>query len=619
MEGKNHTQLYVKVLAARGVHPNGGAGDVYCSVYLDGTKVFRTAELKHTVDPVFENEKGKIFNLADQKEVVIAVKDAVTILPNSFLGQISFGIESLKDGVPRSGWYPLEGRPNKKDKVQGEVQVQVMFSERPDGQITLEDFNTPIQVLLKKQKVAQLKTMLDKSKESLEAKDKDGNTGLHVAAQLDNIEAVNLLLKAGADVKAKNEQGRTPLHVAAEKSVNSISPLLDGKADIEAKDKDGARPLHIAASANNTKAVALLLEKGASVNAQDDKGNSPLHNALSANGVDSVRALASHKKVDIYRRNKNDQHAAHLALKIGGDLKRAFMEAVKVEDDREFEVVDSGFPKRYRLEGENLSMDYQKSNQFLVTAAVETEAKLICHFIGSGAVAANSESAASKVGFCIVKTTEGKHHEMSYQTNCLGYGGLEPTLFKFQPGQQIAILPYSQSDEAKGKFSMLFFTKAEAELTIKPLTPWKNSMQKKSEWKGESAGGCNQEPNPWRKNPHFLLRLPKGRKDVEVLLMLEQTKSTLDIIPYQVHPYAFHIGFYIYDKEVEAQLDRSVWQNAREVTKHFKFDATAHQELIIIPTTVKTGQETAFTLSVFSDEELEVEKFNPPKIVDVTS
>jgi hypothetical protein len=282
--------------------------------------------------------------------------------------------------------------------------------------------------------------MLDKSKESLESKDKDGNTGLHVAAQLDSIEAVNLLLKAGADVKAKNEQGRTPLHVAAEKSVNSITPLLDGKADIEAKDKDGARPLHIAASANNTKAVALLLEKGASVNAQDDKvrerggvavtdafcqGNSPLHNALSANGVDSVRALASHKKVDIYRRNKNDQHAAHLALKIGGDMKRAFMEAVKVEDDREFEVVDSGFPKRYRLEGENLSMDFQKSNQFLVTAAVETEAKLICHFIGSGAVAANSESAASKVGFCIVKTTEGKHHEMSYQTNCLGYGGVE--------------------------------------------------------------------------------------------------------------------------------------------------------------------------------------------------
>jgi hypothetical protein len=59
------------------------------------------------------------------------VKDAVTILPNSFLGQISFSIESLKDGVPRSGWFPLEGRANKKDKVQGEVQVQVMFSERP--------------------------------------------------------------------------------------------------------------------------------------------------------------------------------------------------------------------------------------------------------------------------------------------------------------------------------------------------------------------------------------------------------------------------------------------------------------------------------------------------------
>ncbi len=46
--------------------------------------------------------------------------------------------------------------------------------------------------------------------------------------------------------------------------------------------------------------------------------------------------------MDIYKRNKNDQHAAHLAMKIGGDLKRVFMDAVKVEDDREFDIVVSG-------------------------------------------------------------------------------------------------------------------------------------------------------------------------------------------------------------------------------------------------------------------------------------
>jgi hypothetical protein len=35
---------------------------------------------------------------------------------------------------------------------------------------------------------------------------------------------------------------------------------------------------------------------------------------------------------------------------------------------------------------------------------------------------------------------------------------------------------------------------------------------------------------------------------VELLILLAQQKSTLDIIPFQVHPYSFHIGFYIYNK-----------------------------------------------------------------------
>jgi hypothetical protein len=62
-----------------------------------------------------------------------------------------------------------------------------------------------------------------------------------------------------------------------------------------------------------------------------------------------------------------------------------------------------------------------------------------------------------------------------------------------------------------------------------------------------------------------------------------------------------------------------VWQNAREVYKHFKFDPAKAQELVIVPTTVKAGQETSFTLTVYADEDVELEKFTPPKIVDVTS
>ncbi len=37
----------------------------------------------------------------------------------------------------------------------------------------------------------------------------------------------------------------------------------------------------------------------------------------------------------------------------------------------------------------------------------------------------------------------------------------------------------------------------------------KHHVSKSAEWKGESAGGCNKENHPWRKNPHFILRMPK--------------------------------------------------------------------------------------------------------------
>lgn len=76
-----------------------------------------------------------------------------------------------------------------------------------------------------------LKALLDKGAGSaLEVKDKDDNSPLHVACLLDNPEAVQLLIKKGADVKSKNRKGQTPLHIAAEKSPASIPYLIEGKA-----------------------------------------------------------------------------------------------------------------------------------------------------------------------------------------------------------------------------------------------------------------------------------------------------------------------------------------------------------------------------------------------------
>jgi len=155
---------------------------------------------------------------------------------------------------------------------------------------------------------------------------------------------------------------------------------------------------------------------------------------------------------------------------------------------------------------------------------------------------------------------------------------------------------------------------------VHELKPWKHHVSVPGAWKESSAGGAYQGNNPWRKNPHFLLRLPASAKPAgktTCYIMLEQEKSPLDIIAFVTRPYAFHVGFYLFDKDVEDMKHRSVWQNAREVFKTIELDPVADRETVIVPTTFKPAQETAFVVHVYSDEEFQLEPYAAPKVVDI--
>lgn len=66
------------------------------------------------------------------------------------------------------------------------------------------------------------------------ARNDEGKTPLHLAAQI-NDRAVQPLVDAGAEINAKDGMGRTPLHEAAEyRRVNAVRLLVEAGADIEA-------------------------------------------------------------------------------------------------------------------------------------------------------------------------------------------------------------------------------------------------------------------------------------------------------------------------------------------------------------------------------------------------
>ena len=163
--------------------------------------------------------------------------------------------------------------------------------------------------------------------ERMNARDSDGNTPLHLAAETVNSSAVRFLVDAGADLNAANNLGATPLHIAVnnegvqflvmvqeagadigfpssitplhipegnegeeilpaalEAGADILTALLEAGADINAGAGGYGTPLlhvitgnrRVRTAAINEAAVAALLEAGADVNAADADGNTPL-------------------------------------------------------------------------------------------------------------------------------------------------------------------------------------------------------------------------------------------------------------------------------------------------------------------------------------------------------
>ena len=68
----------------------------------------------------------------------------------------------------------------------------------------------------------------------------DGTTALHWMVRADDLEATDLLLRAGAKPSAPNALGLTPVYIAAENgNAALLRRLLDAGADVATRDASG--------------------------------------------------------------------------------------------------------------------------------------------------------------------------------------------------------------------------------------------------------------------------------------------------------------------------------------------------------------------------------------------
>jgi len=108
-----------------------------------------------------------------------------------------------------------------------------------------------------------------------------------------NLAKVRLLVDKGANVNAKSKQGRTPLIIAASHNgAEAILRLLIAKrADPKMTDASGNTALIAAAQANDVASIKLLLDKGADVNARNSSGETALMSASGNGNLAAVKLL----------------------------------------------------------------------------------------------------------------------------------------------------------------------------------------------------------------------------------------------------------------------------------------------------------------------------------------
>jgi uncharacterized protein len=108
------------------------------------------------------------------------------------------------------------------------------------------------------------------------AADDDGETPLMHAAKYGQVQAVRVLLAAGARSEVKCRGGGTALMMASAFGYADVTKtLLQAGAPVDAADENGVTALHFAVREGHASVVRLLLQAGAPVAARDAAGRTP--------------------------------------------------------------------------------------------------------------------------------------------------------------------------------------------------------------------------------------------------------------------------------------------------------------------------------------------------------
>ena len=178
----------------------------------------------------------------------------------------------------------------------------------------------------------------------VDARNRDGDTALHIAVRMNQKESGEFLISRGANIFSLNSAGQSPLflalsgtsirewiinpatinakdglgnsilHYAAEWKLNNVIPIIIRNGlSVEEENATGETPIFMAVKTNSPPTIKILLDNNANINARDTQGQSLLHTALRWNAKDSAQMLINNN-IDINSQALNGNTPLHDAI-----------------------------------------------------------------------------------------------------------------------------------------------------------------------------------------------------------------------------------------------------------------------------------------------------------------
>ena len=159
-----------------------------------------------------------------------------------------------------------------------------------------------------------IKNIISENPGRINAKDKDGNSFLHLAVRAGNADIVKFLVSKGADVNIKDNYDQTPLQIAAHSdNAEVVIQLVSSGAEINIKNSLGKTPLHYAVYYEQLQIVKYLISQGAEINTKDIRSKTPLHDAVIDNRVEISKYLIT-KGAEVNAKDGDGKSSLHYTV-----------------------------------------------------------------------------------------------------------------------------------------------------------------------------------------------------------------------------------------------------------------------------------------------------------------